>query len=210
MTKFRAVLLAGAVALVPIALSATTEAQPASPGDVLYDASGQPVAVVHWLKPRWQGQWAPPAAFAPVGGPDAFWASFENVFAEQQAVLARMMNEMRMVSPPSFITPGSGQTIEVGLPSGVPGRAMSREVISVANSRGVCTQTVTYAKPGNGAAPQMIVRTSGDACGPIGPSRPTPAAQPAPLRGRPPQMRAVPVEPGSRIINVDDRHPLAG
>lgn len=210
MTKFRAVLLAGAVALVPIALSATTEAQPASPGEVLYDASGQPVAVVRWLKPRWQGQWAPAAAFAPVGGRDAFWASFENVFAEQEALLARMMNEMRMISPPSSLTPGSGPTIEAGLPSGVEGRAMMREVISVANSRGVCTQTITYAKPAKSGAPQMIVQTSGDACGSIGLSRPTPAAQPAPLRGGPPQMPAGPVQPGSRIIKVDYRHPLAG
>jgi len=211
MTKLRTVLMAGAVALLPIAPSATTQAQPASPGVVLYDAAGEPVAVLHWLKPGPQGQSAPPAAFAPQGAPEPFWASFDNLFAQQEAILARMMNEMRgFTPPPSFMTRGSGQTIEVGLPSGAPGTAVTREVISVSNGHRVCTQTITYVDPGNGAQPRVSVHKVGDACGTIG-LRPAPAAQPAPFRGEPPLMRPAPGQRGSKIINVESRRPsLAG
>lgn len=211
MTTFRTVLMAGAVALLPIALSATTQAQPVSPGVVLYDAAGEPVAVLHWLKPGWRGRSAPPAAFVPQDAPEPFWASFDNLFAQQEAILARIMDDMRAFPPPSFMTPGSGQTIEVGVPSGLPGTATTREVISVSNGRGVCTQTITYADPGNGAQPRVTVHKVGDACATIGLPRPTPAAQPAPPRTEPPLMRPAPGRSGSRFINVEYRRPsLAG
>ena len=213
MIKLTTVLMAGAVAALPIALwSTTTHAQPASPGVVLYDAAGGPVAVLRWLKPGWPRQPAPPAAFAPPGAAEPFAASFGNLFAQQEAILAHMMDEMRALTSPMLTAPDAGRAMEIGFPQpGSPGMARTTEVVSISNGHGVCTQTITYADPGNGAEPRVTVHKVGDACGVIGLPRPAPAAQPTPLPGERPLMRPAPAQPGSKIIKVEYRRPsLAG
>ena len=139
---------------------------------VLYDQVGQPVAV---LVPV-----ATPSILADrVGFPVA------DLFAEQDAMLRRMMVDMQAAADPAAgIRPGS--TVMVS---------------SFSDGRTSCSRTVTY-QMRTGAAPLINVSQTGDGCGPA--SAPaaqatTPAAEPA---------APVPQAPGgTRLYQIDYRQP---
>ena len=86
---------------------------------------------------------------------------------------------------------GPGQAIEAAVPQIGPSQVSGVVVTSVISNAGSCSRTTYYSNPGNGTAPKMVVKTSGDACDPSPPSGarrapadlvPVPQVKPAPRR----------------------------
>jgi hypothetical protein len=133
---------------------------------VLYDAAGTPVAILTPLIG------AAPAARA--NDPDlqmlremeaAMTAPFDGgpqrFIAAEVASMRAMEREMQSVANAAFR--GSGQSIEAAMPPG-NGQVSRIYISSFSSGRGSCSETVTYAWPGNGVAPKVAVRQIGDAC----------------------------------------------
>ena len=179
-----AALCAGLVSL-PLALRAQT---------VLYDRGGQPVAVLVPVR----------EALAPVG-------TVADLFAQQDAIMDRMMADMRRLDAVPAM-PDPARAIEAAF-GGMPG-ASSVVFSSFSAGSGSCSRTVTYQDRG-GAAPVVKVSQTGDACGAL--PQPGSATIPAALpdASSPGRERAAPApqmvpQPngGPRLIRVDYRHPV--
>jgi hypothetical protein len=158
---------------------------------LLVDANtGEPVAVV-----------AGPTM--PVAMPD--------IFAEQDAIMAHMVREMRAMeaafaSGPAFAAPAGGLT-----PAALAGMTPGSTIVTTSFSDGSqsCSRTVVYEQNGRGA-PIAHVSQTGDACSAlpaISGATPVPAALPDEMA---PPERVVPAaNPDSpKLIRVDYRHPV--
>ena len=180
-----AALCAGLVSL-PFALQAQT---------VLYDQSGHPVAVLVPVR----------EALAPLD------ATVAGLFAQQDAVMDRMMADMRRLDAVSAM-PDPDRALEAGFGS-MPG-ASSVVFSSFSAGDGSCSRTVTYEDRG-GAAPVVKVSQTGDACGEL--PRPGSATLPAAstdggstgVERATPSPQVVPQASGRLgLIRVDYRHPV--
>jgi hypothetical protein len=212
MRKTIPVLLASAAVALPLALAGAARAAPLPREMVLYDASGTPVAILRPITGAESRQVdAPDPAFAMLRQiqaamqPDAFFPA--DLLARQDAMLRQAMQAMERLAAAPMPAPGMPGMIEAALGAALgtaPGTASQVVVTSFSAGNGTCSQTVTYAYPGNGAAPWIAVRSTGDACGTMAaPTQPVPAAAPAA-----PEQPAPRVAPdGSRLIQVDYPHP---
>ncbi|WP_158741999.1 hypothetical protein [Acidisphaera sp. L21] len=164
---------------------------------LLVDAAGRPVAIVPMMQVEATPMPQMPAMQMPglhdVGFPVA------GIFAQQDALLRRMMGDMQAMS--NFNMPAADSA---AMP---PGSTVI--VSSFSDGHGSCSRTATYRAQPNGAAPIMNVSQTGDACvalpggGVTGPSprATTPVAAPEEAAPRP-------ALPGNtRLYRVDYRHP---
>jgi hypothetical protein len=179
---------------------------------LLVDAAGRPVAIVPMMQveatpmqqmsamqmptmqmPTMQMPTMPMPGLHDVGFPVA------GIFAQQDALLRRMMGDMQAMS--NFNMPAADSA---AMP---PGSTVIMS--SFSDGHGSCSRTVTYRAQPNGAAPIMNVSQTGDACvalpggGVTGPSprATTPVAAPEEAAPRP-------ALPGNtRLYRVDYRHP---
>jgi hypothetical protein len=98
------------------------------------------------------------AAGLPIGpGVDPAFARLEQISAmmdRQAAAMFGSMNPARLATGPGGLT-----TVDIGrLPAGARGWSM----ISTTSGSGMCTRTVEYSSTGDGRAPRVVSRSSGD------------------------------------------------
>jgi hypothetical protein len=150
---------------------------------VLVNSAGEPVAVV-----------------VPVGQPMAMPmmpAAFPmaDIFAQQDAMMRRVMNEMQALQQAAFAAPVAG-----------PGSTMVMS--SFSSGQGSCSQTISYQAQPGGAAPIVHVQQTGNACGAL----PTPNPRATVPVAEPEQEQVVPkptTPGGTRIYQIDYRHKVA-
>ncbi|MBV9783380.1 MAG: hypothetical protein JO264_06130 [Acidisphaera sp.] len=181
MRKLSAALLGAVLAALPLTMAGAAE--PPTPGMVVYDAAGHPLGVLVPLSSM------PVAQAAPVDDPllrmirdmEAMLPDPASLFAEQAAMMRQVDQAMQSLPSGLETLPAGGTAVVVSS--------------FTSGDRG-CSRTITYSYPGTGDRPQVVVRQVGDACGPaITPRSGLPAALPQP------------VAPGSRLIQVDYKHP---
>ena len=162
---------------------------------VLYDGAGRPVAVL-----------------VSTAEPTALPAFPAGLFTEQDAILDRMMQNMRTMQ--AAFSSGTMPMLPAALGS-QPGSTVV--MTSFTDGRSSCSRTVTYEQRGSGA-PVVQVRQTGDACGGLpamreGATLPVAAPEPAPkLRApdplAPEEIVPAPTSRSPQLIRVDYRHPV--
>jgi hypothetical protein len=183
----RTALISAAAVALPLALAAgATAAQPPRQGLVLYDAAGTPVAILTPLAGNAAAVQADDPALPALRAMEAamtapFGGGLQRLFAAQEASMRTMQRDMAAMTNAAFANAafrGPGQTFEVAMPPGGTGQVSRIYISAFSSGRGSCSQTVTYAYPGNGVAPQIEVHSTGDACGKaaVGGSAAIPAA----------------------------------
>lgn len=108
-------------------------------------------------------------------GPDSPFAELDRISAEMDRQAAAMMRQAALMQshPDAAIQ-------QAGL-AGAPAGATSVTMISTSNGKGVCTQSVRVTSMGEGKAPQVLRKVSGDCAAGAAPStRVTPTAAEAP------------------------------
>jgi hypothetical protein len=169
MRYVRTALLSAAAVALPLAFAAgATAAQPPRQGMVLYDAAGTPVAILTPLPGSAPAVQADDPALPMLREMEAamttpFGGDLQGLFAAQEASMRAMQREMQSVAATAF--GGPGQTIEVAMPPPGNGQVSRIYISSFSSGQGSCSQTLTYAYPGNGVAPVVKVHSTGDACG---------------------------------------------
>lgn len=133
------------------------------------------------------------AAFPVPAFPFAAMPSPGDMFREIEQVMA---NAQRAFANPAWAV--QNRTIDVAMPRG-SGPYSSVVVTSVSDGHGICTQRITYA--GNGAAPKVEVRSTGDACAHVGMGAGMPISSPD---MKAPQPRSLP-----HTVTADSRSGLA-
>jgi len=96
----------------------------------------------------------------------------DRMVADQEALVARLLASARALANAPIWLVGPNSVIETAIPQA--GGVSGVMVTSGAPNIWSCSESVTYYNPGNGAAPQVTVRRSGNACGgnsPIGAAR---------------------------------------
>jgi hypothetical protein len=151
-------------ALLAISLLVAAPAMAASPssvGQYVWVPAGDAVVVVPQVPPR-------QIDFPVV-----------DVFAQQQAIMQRMMADMdTMMAMP---LPNPAQIIRSamqGLPQVPPGSGVV--VTSISTPGGTCSQTITFGGPAQGGQPIVHVVSEGNACGAIHSSGPLTVMQTSP------------------------------
>jgi hypothetical protein len=88
-------------------------------------------------------------------------AAMARLIADQEADLARF------AAAAEALTAAPNRALETALsemPRLGPGEASGVVMTTAMTGRGSCSETVTYSYPGNGAAPRVAVRKTGNAC----------------------------------------------
>jgi hypothetical protein len=112
-------------------------------------------------------------------------ADIYRLFADQQAVSARLVSSAQALAGAPIWMVGPGPVIDAALAGPRFGRGVSGVVMtSVASGVGSCSETFFYSDPGTGAPPQVEVKRSSD-CG---------LGMPA-IGGRQPSMLPTPSAP---------------
>jgi hypothetical protein len=108
------------------------------------------------MAPQWVAM--PPPVLFPG---DNLAAAMTRLIADQQADLARLAaaTEALAVAPDQALNAALQEMPRLG-----PGAASGVVMTALTTGQGSCSETVTYSYPGNGAAPQVAVRRSGNAC----------------------------------------------
>jgi hypothetical protein len=123
-----------------------------------------PAAILVVLPGAMPLQWrlAPAPALWPSEGIAASMpAAVARLIADQEAELARLSAASEaLAAAPERIW----ESMLAEMPRLGPTRASGVVMTAIATGRGSCSETVTYAYPGNGMAPRVTVRKSGNAC----------------------------------------------
>jgi hypothetical protein len=228
MRMTRAWILCGCLAALPLAACTgsagiTSETQPpaAIAGNVLPDGGPRPAAYAGPAAPAAVLVFLPDAGFGRGFGsfgelasvPLALWTEHglgvvmprldRAVLAEERGIERLLAYARAMTTAPIWLV-GPSPDIEWALER-LPragGQVSGVVVTSVASPAGSCSQTVVYSSPGNGAAPTVQVRTTGNACDGVSPSVRPPVFEPMPEPGSPPKL------PGTILVH-NDRHSAA-
>jgi hypothetical protein len=128
-------------------------------------------------------------AGTPIQSLPSFNAAFPFAAMPSPTTMVREVQQMMANAERAFANPawtvGNG-AFDVAMPQG-SGPYSSVVVTSVSDSHGTCTQRITYA--GNGAAPKVEVRSTGDACAHAGMGAGMPISSPD---VKAPQPRSLP------------------
>jgi hypothetical protein len=134
---------------------------------------------------------APAAILVVMPGPGDFWAADPGLWtaqgfdvvvpppsdlyrlaADPQAVFDRLIAEARAMANAPIWLVGPNPAIEAamaGAPPSGPSQVSGVVMTSATSGTGICSETMTYTSSGNGAAPQVKVSKSGNACPPGSP-----------------------------------------
>jgi hypothetical protein len=175
--KASTIALLGAGALALGAAAPSHAAQPPGP------ATAQPIVV---FVPVPMGLFAPPPL------------ALDRVFAAQEAAMTRLIAQMSQM--PAF--PALRWMSAPGM-TAMPGMQMFMASMS-SGGHGFCQESMTQTVGPDGR-PHVVLRRSGDACGPL-PAGFAPAAGPqaAPV----PEIAPAPAAPPVRVIHVNDLPPV--
>ena len=113
-------------------------------------------------------------------GPDSPFSELDRISAEMERQAAVMMRQAALMQ---FAPDAALQQATLASP---PAGATSVTMVSTSNGQGMCTQSVRVTAMGEGKAPEMVRKVSGDCAGGAAPATkvtPTaaPAAKPAPI-----------------------------
>jgi hypothetical protein len=138
----------------------------------VYAASGAPAAILVMMPGSGDVWPADPAAWAQ--GLDVVAPTIDphQLAADPQAVFEQLMAQARAMANAPIWLVGPSPAIEAamaGAPPSGPGRVSGVVMTSVASGTRSCSETMTYTLSGNGAAPQVRVEKSGNACPPGSP-----------------------------------------
>jgi hypothetical protein len=159
----------GAILAVPFLCAAKSAgAAPPPTGRYVYVPAGATVVVLPG-----RAMAAVPVNISPT--PMAFPVA--GMIAQQDAMMQRMIADMNAMF--AMPMPDPQQFIEAAMHSmPQPGSGTGVLMTLVSSGRGVCSETITYDYPANGAKPQVHVVHSGNACGDVtmpGPASPVAA-----------------------------------
>ncbi|MGH7031239.1 MAG: hypothetical protein ACREE9_07750 [Stellaceae bacterium] len=154
----------------PPALAAADAGYPAGMR-VYSDAAGAPAAILVMLPGPGEGWTADPALWATQGfdvvAPPP--SALHRLAADREAAFDRLIAQAQaMANAPVWLI-GPSPAIEAAMASLPPagaGQVSGVVVTSAASGPRTCSETMTYAYRGNGAAPQVKVSKSGNACSP--------------------------------------------
>jgi len=184
-----------AVAATP-ALVAANAAEPSTQPITLYDAAGQPVAV---LTPIHGGTRGGSPVWNLLRQADAVPAMpIADRFAQMDEMMNAMMARMNTLAAMPFTSAQDG-TVDVALPQRQGSGQMLISTFSL-GSHGSCTETMTYRMDDPSVQPQVAVRRVGDACGRV--VTPDTRARPAAM---PDQPDAAPAS-DQKLYKIDYRH----
>jgi len=107
----------------------------------------------------------------------------DRIVADQQALVERLLASARALANAPIWLVGPSPVIETAIPH--VGGLSGVMVTSGAPNTWSCSESVTYYNPGNGAAPQVTVRRSGNACGGDSPTGSVGQPSVAPMAPRP-------------------------
>jgi len=181
MMTLRNTLLATCLAL-PL-LATTGHAQPAPPngGRMIYVPPGVTVVILP----------GPGAVAAPnmvnTGAPEV--TPLMQMIAQQQAAMQRMIADMNAMFPP---LPDPNTMLRAMFGAGGPSNV---SIMPLAGGHGVCSQSISIVARGDGSAPIVKTSQSGDACGPLGVSKPQGVDE---VR---PETPAAPAQ-GSKVLEI--------
>jgi hypothetical protein len=117
--------------------------------------------------------------------------AFGTLFTEDTVPVAAMPSPFAMMRQIDAMMANARQVLDAG-GSVAPDRGVMSVVIeSFSDGRNTCTRRVTYA--GDGSAPKVEIRATGDSCGSAGTPAAAPDITPAPARSMP------------RTLEVDNR-----
>jgi len=95
--------------------------------------------------------------------PRLLWS--DRLIADQQAAVERLLVSAQALADAPIWLVGPGPALEGVMPQIGPGQVSGVVVTSVTSNAGSCSRTMYYSNPGTDAAPKVVVKTSGDACG---------------------------------------------
>lgn len=206
--RIRTALMASCLALPLAGLAAAAHAQAPQPERVIRVPAGSVVLVLPGAAPGFVAQAVPTA-------PSAVDFPVARMLAEQNAMMQRMMQQMRVLDQLTMPLPDPSQMIQSAMdgmpafPNVAPGSGVVTTMVS--DGHGVCRQTVTYSTSANGGRPIVRVAQSGDACTALHVQRPLGVAQPVPAP-RPevaPAPLPAPAQHHPRLWTVGDPpHPI--
>ncbi len=144
-------------------------------------------------------------AFAPMmdpAGPDPAFAQMARMSAAMDQQAAMMLQQAHSLQARALAGPGGLVSVDMSaLPPGAQGYSM----VSTMSGSGVCTRSVQYTSAGDGQAPKVLTKTSGD-CGAatstsLPAARPAPMARPAPAASpEAPRMTEASYHPGAGAL----------
>jgi hypothetical protein len=124
---------------------------------------------------------SPAGLFDSAFGPDSAFAAFDRIAAEMDRQAATMLQQAMTAAPsdtsgPAMLTPAALASL-----ARAPAGATSYSFVSSSSGAGTCSRSVEVTSLGDGKAPQVIRKASGD-CGGGAKASPAPvvAAKPAP------------------------------
>ena len=150
----------------PAAIATATPAaevyatDPAAPAAILVFVPGVGAVSRDELLTRNPALWA--AQGFDVVMPEQRWS--DQLIADQQATLGRLLASARALADAPIWLVGPSPAIEAAMPGLGPGQVSGVVVTSVTSNAGSCSRSVFYSNLGTGAAPKVVVKTSGDAC----------------------------------------------
>ncbi len=169
MRKIRTALLAGVAAVALTGLAGAAMAQGPAVHVVTIALPGGGVEEIHYTGdvapqivfapgPSGISAWAPmPAMF----GPNSPFAAMERISAEMDRQAAGLLRQAEMLAnEPGYGVGPLGEAAFGNLPAGSRGYSF----IATMSGNGVCSRSMTITSQGNGAAPRVVTRNSGD-CG---------------------------------------------
>jgi hypothetical protein len=128
----------------------------------------------------------------------------DRMVADQEAVVESLLASARTLANAPIWLVGSSPVIETAMPqagNGVSGVVVTSGPTSVWS----CSESVTYYNPGNGAAPQVTVKRSGNACGASSPIATGPRPSVAPAAPRPNAPRIIEASNPPRSLSPAER-----
>lgn len=113
-------------------------------------------------------------------GPDSPFADLDRISAEMDRQAAVMMRQAALMQS------APDAALRQAALAGAPAGATSVTMVSTSNGSGVCTQSVRVTAMGEGKAPQVVRKVSGDCAAGSAPATPvTPTAAAAPAKPAP-------------------------
>ncbi|HEY3911718.1 MAG TPA: hypothetical protein VGM07_17790 [Stellaceae bacterium] len=190
MWKQRAVTLCGCLAALPLLMGCANgsggppqayappapvaTAAPDTGAQVCAAGPGAPAAILVMLPGPGDMLTADPQLWAAQGF-DVVTPSPSQIYriaADQQAAAARLIAEAQAMAEAPIWLVGPSPAVEAAMasmPPAGPGRVAGVVMTAAASGLHTCSETMTYAYSGNGAAPQVKVSKSGNACPPGAP-----------------------------------------